>query len=133
MFEKLSFLMLHLQDGLWACEWCEDSLEMGRVCHFGHSFLPHFLGSPCAGLAVFSPKKVCCKQPSVSLRLSLMVTKHPVGLSRWHTGKESTCPCRRHGRCRFDSWVRKIPWRRKWQPTTVFLPGESHGQRNLAG
>ena len=33
----------------------------------------------------------------------------------------------------FDSWVEKIPWRRKWQPTPVFLPGESHGQRSLAG
>ena len=33
----------------------------------------------------------------------------------------------------FDPWVRKIPWRRKWQPTPVFLPGESHGQRSLAG
>ena len=34
---------------------------------------------------------------------------------------------------RFDPWVRKIPWRREWQPTPVFLPGESHGQRSLAG
>ena len=34
---------------------------------------------------------------------------------------------------RFDAWVGKIPWRRKRQPTTVFLPGESHGQRSLAG
>ena len=34
---------------------------------------------------------------------------------------------------RFDPWVGKIPWRRKWQPTPVFLPGESHGQRSLAG
>ena len=33
----------------------------------------------------------------------------------------------------FDSWVWKIPWRRKWQPTPAFLPGESHGQRSLAG
>ena len=33
----------------------------------------------------------------------------------------------------FDSWVRKIPWRRKWQSTPVFLPGESHGQRSLVG
>ena len=33
----------------------------------------------------------------------------------------------------FDPWVRKIPWRRKWQPTPVFLPGKSHGQRNLKG
>ena len=32
-----------------------------------------------------------------------------------------------------ETWVQKIPWRRKWQPTPVFLPGESHGQRSLAG
>ena len=34
-------------------------------------------------------------------------------------------------RCGFNSWVREIPWIRKWQPTPVFLPGESHGQRTL--
>ena len=33
----------------------------------------------------------------------------------------------------FDPWVGKIPWRRVWQPTPVFLPGESHGQRSLVG
>ena len=33
----------------------------------------------------------------------------------------------------FDPWVRKIPWRKKWQPTPAFLPGESHGQRSLVG
>ena len=33
----------------------------------------------------------------------------------------------------FDSWISKIPWRRAWQPTPVFLPEESHGQRSLAG
>ena len=33
----------------------------------------------------------------------------------------------------FDLWVGKIPWRRKWQPTPVFLPGESHGRRSLKG
>ena len=36
----------------------------------------------------------------------------------------------RHG---FDPWVRKIPWRRAWQPTPVFLPGTRHGQRSLVG
>ena len=40
---------------------------------------------------------------------------------------------RRCRKCSFDPWVRKIPWRRKWQPTLVFLPGKSHRQRNLAG
>ena len=33
----------------------------------------------------------------------------------------------------FDSWVDKFPWRRAWKPTTVFLPGDSRGQRNLVG
>ena len=32
-----------------------------------------------------------------------------------------------------QSWVRKIPWKRKWQPTSVFWPGKSHGQRSLVG
>jgi len=40
---------------------------------------------------------------------------------------------RRCKRCEFDPWVGKIPWRRAWQPTPVFLTGESHGQRSLAG
>ena len=49
---------------------------------------------------------------------------------RWLSGKESACQCRRR---RFDPWVRKIPWRRKWQPTPVFLPGKRHGQWSLEG
>ena len=54
-----------------------------------------------------------------------------VGLPRWLSGKESACPCRRHRRRGLDPWVEKIHWRRKWQPTPVFLPGESCGPRNL--
>ena len=46
------------------------------------------------------------------------------------SGKESAC---QGMRCEFDSWVGKILWRRRWQPTPVFLPGEFHGQRRLAG
>ena len=53
-----------------------------------------------------------------------------MALLRWHHDKESACQCRRFG---FDSWVRKIPWRRKWQTTPGFLPGKSHGQRGLWG
>ena len=48
-------------------------------------------------------------------------------------GKEPTCQCSRYKRCNFDSWVRRIPWRRIWQPTPVFLPGESYGWRSLMG
>ena len=51
-------------------------------------------------------------------------------LPKWHQDKESTYQCRRLG---LSLWVGKIPWRRKWQPTPVSLPGKSHGQRILAG
>ena len=47
--------------------------------------------------------------------------------------KEPTCQYRECKRLRFDPWVWKIPWRKKWQPIPVFLPGKSHGQRSLAG
>ena len=49
------------------------------------------------------------------------------------SGKEPSCQCRRHKRCGFNPWVGKMPWRRAWQPTTVFLPRESHEQRRLVG
>ena len=48
----------------------------------------------------------------------------------WLSGRESTCQGRIHG---FNPWVGKIPWRRKWQPTPVFLAGKSHGQKSLVG
>ena len=60
-----------------------------------------------------------------------VLAKQPPGFSRWHSDKESTCQRRRGRRQGFDPWVRKIPWRRKWQSTPVFLPGKSHGQRSL--
>ena len=47
--------------------------------------------------------------------------------------KNSPANAGRHKRCRFNPWVKKVPWRKAWQPTLVFLPGESHGQRSLAG
>ena len=49
------------------------------------------------------------------------------------SGKEPTCQCRRHKRHRFNPWFGKMPWRREYQPTLVFLPGEPHEQRNLEG
>ena len=52
----------------------------------------------------------------------------PPELPRWFSSRESTYQCKRH---KFDPWAGKIPWRRKWQPTPVFLPGQSQGQRNL--
>ena len=49
------------------------------------------------------------------------------------SGKEPASQCRTLKRHGFDSWVGKIPWRRKWQLPPVFLPGKSQGQRTLEG
>ena len=57
------------------------------------------------------------------------IAKRDSGLPWWLSGKESACQCRRR---RFDPGVGKFPWRRKWQPTPVFLPGKSQGQKSLA-
>ena len=51
----------------------------------------------------------------------------------WLSGWRIHLQCRRHRRHAFDPWVRKIPWRRKWKSTPIFLLGKSHGQRSLAG
>ena len=92
------------------------------LCSLPHSGFPSmcwkalpFPPSEKKQMALFSPKQV------------------QAGLPRRCSGKESTCQyrrCRRHG---FDLWVRKIPSRRQWPPTPVFLPGKSHGQRSLVG
>ena len=58
---------------------------------------------------------------------------HSMGLPGGASGKEPACQCKRHKRPSFDPWVGKISWRRAWQPTPVFLPGETQGQRSLVG
>ena len=66
----------------------------------------------------------------ILLKCEFRFTSSGVGLPRWLSDKNSACQCRR---CGFSPWVGKIPWRRAWQLTPVFLPGESHGQRSLVG
>ena len=58
---------------------------------------------------------------------------HHRGFPSGASGKEPACQCRRHKRHGFEPWVRRSPWWRAWQPTAVLFPGESHGQRSLAG
>ena len=70
-----------------------------------------------------------CGVTSAQPKLTLGFEDFPGGSS----GKESTCRSRRHGRLGFDPRVGKISWRSEWQPTPIFPPGESHGQRSLAG
>ena len=62
------------------------------------------------------------------LLLSILLYNGP---PRRLNGKESACQCRRHRIHGFESWVRKVPWRRKWQPSPVFLPGEFYWQGSL--
>ena len=83
-------------------------------------------------------KKGLCQWESISIHFRnlnqyctrKMESNHfPSGSS----GKEPTCQWGRLRRWRFSPWGGKIPWRRKWLPTPVFLSGKSHGQRSLMG
>ena len=64
---------------------------------------------------------------------SIITNPHLKEFFRGWSSKEYTCQCRGRKRWGFDPWVRKIPWRRKWQPAPVFLLGKSHGQGSLVG
>ena len=66
------------------------------------------------------------------LYLLIRIFMPGVGLPSWHNCKESTYQCRSCKRHVFDLWVENIPWRRKWPPIPVFLPGKFPGRRNLA-
>ena len=88
--------------------------------------------------------------PPAALATLLLSDKAPVPFT-WHTRTAPPKPpaflfssrqtwwlrwesiCLQCGRPRFNPWVRKISWRRKWKPTPVFLPGKSHGWRSLVG
>ena len=74
-----------------------------------------------------------CLLPRVESTVYLGRYSIGMGFPGGTSEKEPACQCRRHKRHRFDPWVRKIPWRRKWKPTPVFLPGESHGPRSGVG
>ena len=80
-------------------------------------------------MSLFLWDKAIARQQSLSVALSIATAPLTRGLPWWLSGKEHACQ-RRRG---FDPWIRKIPWRRKWQPTAGILPGESHGQRSLVG
>ena len=97
-------------------------LEPRKIkCHCFYIF-PFYLawsgGTGCHNLSFFL---MLSFKPAFSLSSFIL---------RWHSDKEFACECRRHG---FNPWVWKIPCRKKWEPTPVFLPGKLHGQRRLAG
>ena len=81
---------------------------------------------------------VCVCKHSKTFFFFILLADHThahisLGLPTRLSGKESAGQCRRRKRFGFSPWVGKIPWRRKWQPSPVFLPGKSHGQRSLVG
>ena len=63
----------------------------------------------------------------------VLLSTEDLGFPGSARGKESACQCRRRKRCGLDPWVKRILWRREWQLTPVFLPGESHARRSLVG
>ena len=67
-----------------------------------------------------------------NMQLICLMNKH-LGVSHVALVKRNCLPVQKTKRCHLDPWVGKIPWRRAWQPTPAFLPGEFHGQRSLAG
>ena len=106
-----------------------DSLHMllaplcGQVILCGPPFSEHSFSLLYSGLDLGS--SLHWQWPSCHFHL---IPGFPVGTS----SKEPACQCRRHKRHGLDPWIGKIPWRRAWQPTPVFLPREFHGQRSLA-
>ena len=76
------------------------------------------------------PGQTHCRQILHHLGHQGMSSPKLKGFPGGASGKEPTCQCRRHNRCRFRLWVGKLPRRRAGQPTPGFLPGEAHGRRN---
>ena len=111
-----------------------------NICEISWKYAPK--------LSFFLPWTICisiyrhlsvylCVYTNIHISLSTLIAskfsvrfRKDLGLPRWLRCKESASKCRRPG---FSPWVGKIPWRREWQPTPVFLPGEFHRQRNLVG
>ena len=95
----------------------------------GFSRQEHFTGLLCPPPGDLSDPGIEHHMGVITIYILMQLFGFPAGAN----GKESTCQCRRCKRHTFNPWVRKIPWRRKWQSTAVFLPRKSHGQKTLVG
>ena len=107
------------------------SKKYRRWCNLSTYFLLKVIALK-SNLAIYTPVQSKGEfDPSlIDMATLLKLFTKLSGLPRWPSGKEPSCQCRRLG---FNPWVRKIPWRRIRQPTLVFLPGKSHGQRSPVG
>ena len=115
--------------------WWEGCWNMGDKVHGARALLPgHTISWVRKGLYILMLLRGVLNSPRWILKcLPKVCWVKYMGFPDGARGKEPACECRRHKRFGFDPWIRKIPWRRAWQPTPVFLPGESNGQRSLAG
>ena len=105
------------------------------MCQFSecHPHLTHTTVRPCKGFCYWEIIGKLREYHKTVHDLKLCKPRFLKGLPRWLSGKESKRQCRKHRKGGINPWVRKIPWRRKWQPTPVFLLGKLHRQRSLAG
>ena len=84
-------------------------------------------------LSFIISQNILFKTSYFSKRTAFKIEKQCMGFSGGAVVEGSACQWRRCRRTEFDPWLGKIPCKRKWQPTPVFLPEKSHGQRSLAG
>ena len=104
-----------IESGSWSRSWFPTS-----------GLFPYIISCTCLIRSALAYQAL---QPALNYSYLLGERGFPGGAS----GKEPTCQWKIRKRRWFDPWFRKIPWRRAWQPTLVFLPRESHGQRSLVG
>ena len=78
-------------------------------------------------------RKISTKYINTQHNVLILYIIHCIfGLPRWLSGEKSTCQWEDTEES-INPWIRKITWRRKWQPTPVIMPGRSHGERSLEG
>ena len=118
----------------WRIPWTE---EPGRLCPWGRRELDtterlHLTPAPTE--AAHSDGRKLRLRRGLSALAQRVLRCRDVSEDRGgFPGDTSACQRRRLKRPGFNPWVRKIPWRREWQPPPIFLPGESQGQRSLVG
>ena len=100
-----------------ACILLCSHFELGILGPWGHSREP-------------DRRNPCSHEASPVMETNINTAATYMGLPKCLSGKDSTCWYRRYV---FDPWVVKVTWRRKWQPTPLFLPEKSHGQRSPEG
>ena len=124
--------------------WDSPGKNTGVGCHFLLQCIKMKSESEVAQSCLTLSKPMDCSLPGSSVHgifqarvlewgaivASLITISLSTGLPWWLSWYRICLQCRRPG---FDPWVMKVPWRRAWQPTPVFLPGKPHGWRSLVG